>query len=67
MAKVLNDSFGVTQGMFTTVHAYTNDQACSIAAQGPAPGARRRSQHHPDLDRRRAGRRQGAAGTRRQA
>jgi len=27
MAKVLNDSFGVTQGMFTTVHAYTNDQA----------------------------------------
>ena len=26
MAKVLNDSFGLTQGMFTTVHAYTNDQ-----------------------------------------
>ncbi len=26
MAKVLHDSFGVTQGMFTTVHAYTNDQ-----------------------------------------
>ena len=27
MAKVLNDSFGIEQGMFTTVHAYTNDQA----------------------------------------
>lgn len=27
MAKVLNDSFGLSQGMFTTVHAYTNDQA----------------------------------------
>jgi glyceraldehyde 3-phosphate dehydrogenase len=27
MAKVLHDSFGgITQGMFTTVHAYTNDQ-----------------------------------------
>ncbi len=26
MAKVLHDSFGLTQGMFTTVHAYTNDQ-----------------------------------------
>ncbi|NNF64319.1 MAG: type I glyceraldehyde-3-phosphate dehydrogenase [Acidimicrobiia bacterium] len=27
MAKVLNDAFGIEQGMFTTVHAYTNDQA----------------------------------------
>ncbi len=26
MAKVLNDSFGLARGMFTTVHAYTNDQ-----------------------------------------
>jgi glyceraldehyde 3-phosphate dehydrogenase len=26
MAKVLNDSFGIERGMFTTVHAYTNDQ-----------------------------------------
>jgi glyceraldehyde 3-phosphate dehydrogenase len=26
MVKVLNDSFGVARGMFTTVHAYTNDQ-----------------------------------------
>ncbi|MEN8238090.1 MAG: type I glyceraldehyde-3-phosphate dehydrogenase [Actinomycetota bacterium] len=26
MAKVLNDEFGIENGMFTTVHAYTNDQ-----------------------------------------
>jgi glyceraldehyde 3-phosphate dehydrogenase len=26
MAKVLNDSFGIQQGLMTTVHAYTNDQ-----------------------------------------
>lgn len=29
MAKVLNESFGIVQGMFTTVHAYTNDQSLS--------------------------------------
>jgi len=27
MAKVLDDAFGIKRGMFTTVHAYTNDQA----------------------------------------
>ncbi|MEA3501608.1 MAG: type I glyceraldehyde-3-phosphate dehydrogenase [Actinomycetota bacterium] len=27
MVKVLNDSFDVEQGVFTTVHAYTNDQS----------------------------------------
>ncbi len=26
MIKVLNDTFGIERGMFTTVHAYTNDQ-----------------------------------------
>ena len=26
MAKVLNDSFGVEQGLMTAIHAYTNDQ-----------------------------------------
>jgi len=26
MAKVLDDAFGIVRGMFTTVHAYTNDQ-----------------------------------------
>jgi len=29
MAKVLHDTFGIEQGMFTTVHAYTNDQSLS--------------------------------------
>lgn len=26
MAKVLNDTFGITTGIMTTIHAYTNDQ-----------------------------------------
>lgn len=26
MAKVLNDNFGVVEGLMTTIHAYTNDQ-----------------------------------------
>lgn len=26
VAKVLNDSFGIKEGMMTTIHAYTNDQ-----------------------------------------
>ena len=26
LAKVLNDAFGITRGLMTTVHAYTNDQ-----------------------------------------
>jgi glyceraldehyde 3-phosphate dehydrogenase len=26
MAKVLNDQFGIVQGIMTTIHAYTNDQ-----------------------------------------
>ena len=26
VAKVLNDTFGITKGLMTTVHAYTNDQ-----------------------------------------
>jgi glyceraldehyde 3-phosphate dehydrogenase len=26
LAKVLNDSFGVTKGLMTTIHSYTNDQ-----------------------------------------
>ena len=26
VAKVLNDTFGITEGLMTTIHAYTNDQ-----------------------------------------
>ena len=29
VAKVLNDSFGIEQGLMTTIHAYTNDQHVS--------------------------------------
>ena len=31
MAKILNDAFGIEHGMFTTVHAYTSDQAIQDA------------------------------------
>ena len=41
MAKVLNDKFGVEQGLMTTVHAYTNDQ--SILDQGHSDLRRARS------------------------
>lgn len=27
MVKVVNDAFGISRGMFTTIHAYTNDQS----------------------------------------
>ncbi len=53
MAKVLDDAFGIEQGFMTTIHAYTNDQnILDLPAQGPAAGARRGLEHHPDLDRR---------------
>jgi glyceraldehyde 3-phosphate dehydrogenase len=29
MAKIIDEAFGIEQGMFTTVHAYTNDQSLS--------------------------------------
>jgi glyceraldehyde 3-phosphate dehydrogenase len=29
MAKVIDDTFGIENGMFTTIHAYTNDQSLS--------------------------------------
>ncbi len=38
MAKVLNDTFGIKQGMMTTIHAYTNDQA---TLDGPHKNLRR--------------------------
>ncbi len=38
MAKVLNDSFGLTQGLMTTVHAYTGDQ---MLLDGPHKDLRR--------------------------
>ena len=29
LAKVLNDNFGIENGLMTTIHAYTNDQRIS--------------------------------------
>lgn len=38
VAKVLNDTFGIEQGLMTTVHAYTNDQ---VILDLPHPDLRR--------------------------
>lgn len=38
VAKVLNDSFGIKDGLMTTVHAYTNDQ---VILDGPHSDLRR--------------------------
>ena len=38
MAKVLNDAFGLTQGLMTTIHAYTGDQ---MLLDGPHKDLRR--------------------------
>ena len=47
MAKVLNDRFGIVQGMMTTVHAYTSDQSLQDLAKMTRSGK-------PDLRRMRA-------------
>ena len=47
MAKVLRDSFGIEQGLMTTVHAYTSDQALQDIAKASRKGK-------PDLRRMRA-------------
>jgi glyceraldehyde 3-phosphate dehydrogenase len=47
LAKVLNDSFGIEQGLMTTVHAYTTDQSLQDLAKPSRKGT-------PDLRRMRA-------------
>src|SRR3954463_2715819 len=47
MAKVLNNSFGLEQGLMTTVHAYTSDQSLQDLAKATRSGK-------PDLRRMRA-------------
>ena len=47
LAKVLNDSFGLEQGLMTTVHAYTSDQSLQDLAKATRSGK-------PDLRRMRA-------------
>ena len=52
LVKVLDDAFGIEQGLMTTVHAYTGDQ---MLVDGPHKDHRRPSggdQHHPDEHRR---------------
>jgi glyceraldehyde 3-phosphate dehydrogenase len=45
MAKVLDDAFGIEQGMFTTVHAYTNDQTVSDVIHSDPRRARAAAQN----------------------
>jgi len=45
MAKVLHDSFGIEQGMFTTIHAYTNDQSLSDVIHSDPRRARAAAQN----------------------
>ncbi|MBN3561227.1 type I glyceraldehyde-3-phosphate dehydrogenase [Aliamphritea spongicola] len=40
MAKILNDSIGIRQGVMTTIHAYTNDQHLSDTSGGDLYRAR---------------------------
>ncbi len=47
LAKVVNDAFGIDQGVMTTVHAYTSDQALQDLAKPSRKGS-------PDLRRMRA-------------
>jgi glyceraldehyde 3-phosphate dehydrogenase len=47
LAKVLNDAFGIEQGLMTTVHAYTSDQSLVDLAKATRSGK-------PDLRRMRA-------------
>ena len=68
VAKVLHDAVGIDKGFMTTIHSYTGDQpTLDTMHKDLYRGPRRGAQHDPDLDRRRQGRRPGAAGARRQA
>ena len=75
MAKVLQDSFGIDNGLITTVHAYTSDQQLqdmAVASRSGKPDLRRmprgRAVDHPEhhgrgpRDRSRAPRAQGPPG-----
>ena len=69
ITKVVNDNFGIIEGLMTTVHASTATQA--IVDGFPKKGSARRpfhlQQHHPLLHRRCQGRRQGHPRAQRQA
>jgi hypothetical protein len=58
MAKVLDDAFGIEQGLMTTIHAYTRTRTCRTARTrtcvGPAPPPEHRPDHAPAPPRRSA-------------
>jgi len=61
LAKVLHQTFGIKKGWMTTIHSYNQRPAAARpAAQGSAPGARRRTLDDSDHDRRGGGGRRSA-------
>ena len=60
MVKVLDDAFGVKQGLMTTVHAYTATQAIVDGPSKDLREPRRRAEHHSFVDGRGSGHRPGA-------
>ena len=67
IAKVLNDKFGIVEGLMTTVHSVTPTQKLLDGAEGLARRPCCYRQHHPLLHRRCQGCRQGYPRTERQA
>ncbi len=68
VAKVLHDAVGIEAGLMTTIHAYTADQRLQDMPHKDLRRARAAAVNLvPDLDRRRQGRRPGAAGPERKA
>ena len=69
IAKVLNDKFGIVEGLMTTVHSVTPhpEAAGRRLPEGLARRPCRHRQHHPLLHRRRQGRGQGHPRAERQA
>lgn len=46
MVKVLDDAFGIDQGLMTTVHAYTGDQQLVDGPHSDLRRLRRGNKHH---------------------
>ena len=68
IAKVLNENFGIVNGLMTTVHwVHLGPEATGRSAQGPAPRACGCALDDPDLDRSGESNRPGAAGAQGQA
>ena len=62
LAKVLDNAFGIEEGLMTTVHAYTGDQRLvDTLHKDPRRSTRWCYQHHPDDHRCRSGNGAGAS------